>query len=70
MKIKYKQVSLIILSWNGKALLERNLPSVINAAGKYDGCEIIVVDNGSTDGSREYIRNKYHGLRLVPDTPA
>lgn len=48
---------MVITCWNGRKLLERNLPSVIkateNPANKI--IEIIVVDDGSTDESVELI---------------
>jgi len=53
--------SIIIANWNGKEklgeLLDRCLASVLNT--KYDNFEIIFLDNGSTDGSYEYICSKY-----------
>ena len=47
--------SVIILNWNGEAMLRRFLPSVI-AHTQSDGVEIVVADNGSTDGSLAYVR--------------
>lgn len=47
--------SIIIPNWNGKKLLAKNLPAVLTAAGKK--AEVIVVDNGSTDGSVEFLKN-------------
>ena len=47
--------SVIILNWNGEAMLRRFLPSVI-AHTQLDGVEIVVADNGSTDGSLAYVR--------------
>ena len=47
--------SVIILNWNGEAMLRRFLPSVI-AHTQSDGVEIVVADNGSTDGSLAYLR--------------
>jgi len=45
-------VSIIIPNYNGESLLDRNLPKVIEAADAYEsGCEIIVVDDASRDGS-------------------
>ena len=47
--------SVIILNWNGEAMLRRFLPFVI-AHTQSDGVEIVVADNGSTDGSLAYLR--------------
>src|SRR5947208_3535968 len=44
------RVSIVIPNWNGRDLLEKYLPSVVEAAERHPGSEIIVVDNGSTDG--------------------
>src|SRR5579872_6667422 len=43
--------SIVIPNWNGRDLLEKYLPSVIAAVERCPGSEIIVVDNGSRDGS-------------------
>src|ERR1700689_3335612 len=42
-----------IPNWNGKDLLEKYLPSVVEAFSTSPANEIIVVDDGSTDGSVE-----------------
>ena len=42
-------VKIVILNWNGAAHLRRFLPSVVRTAPP--GVEIVVADNGSTDGS-------------------
>ena len=47
--------SVVIPNWNGKDLLEKYLPSVIAAMSGHADNEIIVVDNGSTDGSVEFV---------------
>jgi GT2 family glycosyltransferase len=53
-------VSVVVLNWNGKHLLEECLPSVIEAAHSYPGsCEVIVVDNGSTDGSVSFLEENF-----------
>jgi len=57
--------SIVIPNWNGRELLERNLPSVVAAAGANPANEIIVVDNGSTDGSAEYLRVHYPQVRTL-----
>ncbi len=58
-------VSIVILSWNGKDLLEKCIPSVIEAAQYFKReSEIIVVDNGSTDDSLNYLK-KFSGCLSV-----
>ena len=60
------KISLIILSWNGKPLLEKNLPSVIKAVKNCElTCEIIVVDNGSNDGTSDFLENNYPRIMTV-----
>lgn len=60
------QASLIILNWNGKDLLSECLPSVIEAV-EYDGVdhEILVVDNGSTDGSVEFLHEHFPQVNVL-----
>src|SRR5438067_8585722 len=60
-----RAASLVIPNWNGKDLLERFLPSWIAAIADHPGSEIIVVDNGSTDGSADWIRANYPEVRLL-----
>ena len=47
-------VSIIIVNFNGRKFLARCLQSIFQEKGGY---EVIVVDDGSTDGSRQYLRN-------------
>jgi GT2 family glycosyltransferase len=56
-------VSLIILNWNGKHLLDRCLASVLSQT--YPKLEILVVDNGSKDGSVDYLRSQYPQVNIV-----
>ncbi len=57
------KASVIVLSWNG---LE-DLPGCLAAldAQEFADREILVVDNGSTDGSVEYVRDHYPHVRLI-----
>lgn len=59
-----KPVAVIILNWNGERLLRRFLPSVVahNPEGLAD---VIVADNGSTDGSVAMIRSEFPGVRVL-----
>ena len=57
--------SVVIPNWNGKDLLEKYLPSIVTAlAGNADN-EIVVVDNGSEDGSAEFVRSRFPQVTLV-----
>ena len=57
--------AIVIPNWNGRDLLEKYLPSVIAAAERVPGSEVIVVDNGSTDGSAAFIRERFPKVRVV-----
>lgn len=56
------KIAIVILNWNGEALLERFLPSVVAHSG---GAEIHVIDNASTDGSLAFISAHYPQINLV-----
>ena len=58
--------SLIVLNWDGKHLLEEFLPSVLEAVRR-DGRnhEIIVVDNGSRDGSVSFLKTRFPQVKVV-----
>ena len=61
------KVSIVILNWNGKELLRECMPSVVKAAlATNETYEIIVVDNGSVDGSVDFLKSKYPKVRIVP----
>ena len=48
------KVSIIIVSWNGKKLLQDCIASIKKLT--YKNYEIVISDNGSTDGSIEYVK--------------
>jgi GT2 family glycosyltransferase len=56
-------VSVVIPNWNGKRFLTGVLDSL--AKQSYKQVEVIVVDNGSHDGSVEFIRENYPFVRLA-----
>ena len=59
-------LSIIIPNFNGKHLLEKNLPSVIDAAKKSGWqFEIIIADDASTDDSVLFLKNYYPEIILV-----
>lgn len=59
-------ISIIIANWNGRHWLETCLPAL--AAQTYPAFEIIIVDNGSTDGSTEWLREYHPHVRLIANT--
>jgi len=50
-----RAASLVIPNWNGRDLLERFLPSWLEAIRNHPGSEVLVVDNGSSDGSANWL---------------
>ena len=59
-----KKVAVIILNWNGVALLRRFLPSVI-ATTDGELADIIVADNGSSDASVEVLRSEFPEVKVL-----
>ena len=58
--------AIVIVNWDGKHFLAECLPSVIEAVQYAGGNhEILVVDNGSTDGSVEFIRTNFPHVRVL-----
>ncbi|MFN0168959.1 MAG: glycosyltransferase [Bryobacteraceae bacterium] len=61
-----KSVSIVIPNWNGRDLLEKYLPSVVAAAEKHNAAnEVIVVDDCSSDGSRQFLAERFPSVRVV-----
>ena len=59
-----RELSVVILNWNGRALMEAFLPSVL-AYTPQDIAEIVVADNGSIDGSIAMLKEKFPSVRLI-----
>lgn len=60
-------VSVVIPNFNGRKLLEKNLRHVLNAQEnkKNHISQIIVIDDGSTDGSGELVRKRFPQIKLI-----
>ena len=62
-----EKVSIIITNYNGRELLEKNIPHIIKAYKNKDNniVEIIVVDDASKDGSAEYLKSSFPELSII-----
>ncbi len=60
------RVSIIILNWNGRRYLKNCLQAVF--AQTYRDFEVVLVDNGSSDGSTELVRTHFPDVRLIENT--
>ena len=59
-------VSIVIVNWNGRRFLKDCLESVYSEG--FSSLEVIFVDNGSTDGSVEFVRNNFPGVVLIENS--
>lgn len=56
-------IIVLILSYNGKHLLEEALPSYLN--NDYSNFEVVVIDNGSKDKTKEWVEKKYTNVKIL-----
>ena len=56
------EIAIVILNWNGRALLEHFLPSVINHSPQ---ATIYVADNASNDDSVPYLRANFPQVNII-----
>jgi len=58
------RVSVIVLNYNGLAFLNACFASLRQVNYPKDKIEIIMVDNASTDGSVDYVKNNFNEVRI------
>jgi GT2 family glycosyltransferase len=58
------EISVIVVNWNGKCLLGECLSALRQQT--FRDFETILVDNGSEDGSVEYVRTQFPEAKVVP----
>ena len=59
-------IPILVLNYNGRHLLAECLPSVIKAAEQSrHACQVIVIDNDSTDDSVSWLEQKCPDLRVI-----
>ncbi len=57
-----KKIAVVVLNWNGVALLAQFLPKIISFS---EEATIYVVDNASTDQSIQYIRDNFPNVKII-----
>ena len=58
------RVAVVILNWNGEHFLRDYLPSVVEHTNS-EIADVIVADNGSTDGSVELLQRDFPGVEVI-----
>lgn len=58
------ETAVVILNWNGDALLRRFLPSVVDSL-QNEKAIAVVADNGSTDGSLRYVETTFPSVVIL-----
>jgi GT2 family glycosyltransferase len=60
------ELSIIVVSYNVRDLLLNCIKSIIDTAASID-YEIIIVDNGSNDGSAAAVREAFPEIQVIPN---
>jgi GT2 family glycosyltransferase len=58
--LTHPSVTLVVPTFNGRELLTATLPSVLD-----QGAEVVVVDDGSSDGTADWLRAQWPAVRVV-----
>jgi GT2 family glycosyltransferase len=61
------KLSVVVVNWNGKKFVENCINSIVLEINLKES-EIIVVDNGSTDGSNELISNNFPYVKIIQNS--
>ncbi len=57
-----KKIAVVILNWNGKDLLQKFLPSVVQFSAL---ANIYVIDNASSDKSLDFLQSNYPSIKII-----
>ena len=58
------KVAIVILNWNGSAMLKRYLPTLIKCSNM-EGVQVYVADNASSDDSMEMMGREFPQIPLI-----
>lgn len=64
----FPTVSIVIVNLNGKQLLRNCIKSIKRLDYPGEKLEVVVVDNGSTDGSVEFLHENYKSVKVIRNT--
>lgn len=59
---KNKKVMAVVVTYNRKELLKECINALLKQ--DYDNCDVLIVDNASTDGTKEYIKDELKNKRV------
>ena len=57
------KLAIVVLSYNGKDLLEKFLPPILESRTSYS--QVYVVDNASTDGTYEFLQERFKDVNVI-----
>jgi GT2 family glycosyltransferase len=57
------RVTAVVLTYNGRELLDQMLPTLL--AQRYEDFEVVVIDDGSSDGTAAHLRERWSQVRVV-----
>lgn len=61
-----KSIAIVILNWNGKEFLQKFLPGVVDySAVDSFLVKVVVADNGSTDGSTQWVKANLPSVEVI-----
>jgi len=63
--VKPRKVSVAVVSWNGRRHLEVCLPALRDQLDPGVPFEVLLLDNGSSDGTAEWVRRRHPEVRLI-----
>ncbi|MGD1844436.1 MAG: glycosyltransferase family 2 protein [Salibacteraceae bacterium] len=59
------KVAVVLLSYNSKHLMEQLLPGIVASVPESEDYRLVVVDNGSTDGTPEFLQNQFPDVTSI-----
>ncbi len=59
------QATLIIANYNGRDLLAKSVPAALEAARRSGEHRVVVADDGSSDGSAAFVRERYPAVSVL-----